>query len=85
MKFICEYCEKQYDDHDSALLCEKSHEEEVAQEREREERNDDINLLINNFIRDYKMFPDISIDEDKRDVAVKSLIEELGELIPWRF
>lgn len=77
MKFICEHCGKQYDDHEDALRCEEAHKEEIEREAEKRERLSDINLLVNNYIRDYDEFPNIKIDGDKATIAIKSLISHI--------
>lgn len=75
MKYVCDYCGKPHDSFESATLCENSHNEEIRREEEREAKNEQINTLIGDYIKEYKRFPDVSITINGDDITISGLFD----------
>lgn len=67
MKYMCDYCEQEYNTEFEAELCEQSHQKE---------NSDEINRLINLYVAEYGEFPPIHISEDNKNLLVGKVIDD---------
>lgn len=76
MKYVCEHCKKIHETLSDAEVCEKSHEAEILAEEVRKAKEAEIQLLIQEYVEEYRRVPKIRVRYSNRMPGSKKTDEE---------
>ena len=66
MKYVCEFCNKSFNNPDAAFKCENAHKEEIARKEAKANAEQKINNAVNAFVAKYKTMPEIYLTEENQ-------------------
>lgn len=85
--FRCEVCGEEYSSEHLAVGCEERHAVELAKRKEsirlRQEREDTINELINEYIEQYGLFPTLSISGENYELLSEHIADNISDFFRY--